>query len=778
MPEEIFLTVLEVSAAVGGITLLIKLFSPILNKYYPAKWKYWVWLILALRLLFPVNIDFPEPPVRVSIPQVVVAGNAEQEQSFEEIPGVISDSDIVEPGEMATTPAPVSREVMLWEIVTVIWLAGGAVFLTAAAVRGRLFRRRIFRWAKPVQEEIRVLLAEEAAFAGVKPPRIVCSEMAASPMAVGLFRPVLVLPHTDYEKQDLRFILRHELCHLQRLDLWYKLILLLANAVNWFNPLIYLLVREANVDLERSCDSKVVRGLDYEGKKAYSETILAAIRREKHPPSALSTCFWGGKKIMKERFRNILDSRKYRRGFVLFFVVILLAVAAGGLVSCDLKEKTPVLPGNESTDGVITTDKDEKPAKVHTVIFTGFRTAGTRSETTVISTDGQIPPQGYCIAVENDRASKMEMEPLGLEIILPAEWELKTPAAGEPIYNDFGTYSPVNIYKDGVCIGTMGCDSFFENQLEEWEKAWVPGGSWSPAEEYWGLYWTRMTGNCRWEELTEVRQTEEFFAGVCRVFYDEKVSGTGKAQANKGILAHDASLLQYVSIEIRDDMATEEELAAIAESIRLFRATAPSEQPEEPVLTEPSAPEGEEFEKVEITFPAYEERNGYNDEVFDIAPFKVSIYLPEGCSIQPISEEGKQLPTCRYNVLWSKMGIFRDGKQIGTVGYNIFEDIPGSEDAYMAVYSEIMLGSLVSWDSEYTPTVEAKDHSFGSATCGLVWKEVPEGTSAAEVEYERCPAVLAYNRELQVYIGAAFEESSITPEQQKAIARSIVIQTN
>lgn len=135
MPEEIFLTVLEVSAAVGGITLLIKLFSPILNKYYPAKWKYWVWLILALRLLFPVNIDFPEPPVRVSIPQVVVAGNAEQEQSFEEIPGVISDSDIVEPGEMATTPAPVSREVMLWEIVTVIWLAGGAVFLTAAAVR-------------------------------------------------------------------------------------------------------------------------------------------------------------------------------------------------------------------------------------------------------------------------------------------------------------------------------------------------------------------------------------------------------------------------------------------------------------------------------------------------------------------------------------------------------------------------------------------------------------------------------------------------------------------
>ena len=93
----------------------------------------------------------------------------------------------------------------------------------------------------------------------------------------------------------------------------------------------------------------------------------------------------------------------------------------------------------------------------------------------------------------------------------------------------------------------------------------------------------------------------------------------------------------------------------------------------------------------------------------------------------------------------------------------------------MAVYNEIMLGSLVSWDINYTPVAEAEDFRFCNAVCRLAWKEVPKGASAAGVEYEYCPAVLAYNRDLQVYIGAAFEENSITQEQQKAIARSIVL---
>ena len=772
MPEQIFLTVLELSISIGGIVVLIKLFSPLFNKYYTAKWKYWVWLILAFRLLLPVNINVAQPPVHISVPQITIVQDTERKEAAEENSAILSPSEREEPkGEI--NAAKTSRSITLWGIFTEVWLFGILFFLIGLTIRHRSFCKRIFRWSKPVQkEEICLRVEKSAASVHIKPPRVICSEMTSSPMVFGLFRPVLVLPHTDYAEQDFAFILQHELVHLRRLDLWYKLILSLANALHWFNPLVYLLVREANADLERSCDSEVVRGLNYEEKKAYSETILAAIRREKYFPSTFSTCFRGGKKTMEERFRNILAPSKHRRGTAALFAVLLGAGLAGGLIACDLQGITL----HDENAGVFDTNaqpRENRAVKAHTVVFTGFQTAGVRKDTVSSEIKGQISPQGLCTAIEIERGPDLELKPMGMEITLPAEWEIRTPAAGEGMYNDFCTYSPVNLYKNGVCIGTMGCDRFFESQLEEWEKAWTPDGKWNPPEDYGGLYWPRMTGNCRWEGLTEIQRTEKLFVGTCQVLYEKEISGTGKAQTNKGILAHDADLLQYISIELRDDMATREELEAIARSIRLFLVTASSEQPVELILTTPAAPEGDGFEKTTILFPSDDGR--YHDTASEIKPFYASLSLPKGYSVQPLSEEGERMPSCRFNLLRSKQGIFCEGKQIGTIGCNAFKNIPEAEGAYMAVYNEIMLGSLVSWDINYTPVAEAEDFRFCNAVCRLAWKEVPQGEAAAGIEYEYCPAVLSYNRDLQVYIGAAFEENSITQEQQKAIARSIVL---
>ncbi len=55
MATNLFLSILEISISVGLIVLALILLSPFLNKRYAAKWKYWIWLFLALRLLIPVG---------------------------------------------------------------------------------------------------------------------------------------------------------------------------------------------------------------------------------------------------------------------------------------------------------------------------------------------------------------------------------------------------------------------------------------------------------------------------------------------------------------------------------------------------------------------------------------------------------------------------------------------------------------------------------------------------------------------------------------------------
>ena len=86
----------------------------------------------------------------------------------------------------------------------------------------------------------------------------------------GLLRPRLLLPHEGYDLQDLRYILRHELCHLKRRDMLLKLVLLAANAMHWFNPVVYLMLRQADEDIELACDSAATDGLELPERAAYS----------------------------------------------------------------------------------------------------------------------------------------------------------------------------------------------------------------------------------------------------------------------------------------------------------------------------------------------------------------------------------------------------------------------------------------------------------------------------------------------------------------------------
>ena len=58
-------------------------------------------------------------------------------------------------------------------------------------------------------------------------------------MMTGFVKPRILLPDADFTTDELRLILKHELVHYKRRDLWYKGLVLAANAIHWFNPAVY-----------------------------------------------------------------------------------------------------------------------------------------------------------------------------------------------------------------------------------------------------------------------------------------------------------------------------------------------------------------------------------------------------------------------------------------------------------------------------------------------------------------------------------------------------------
>ena len=80
------------------------------------------------------------------------------------------------------------------------------------------------------------------------------------------------------EKQQQEIILEHEFIHYRRHDLYFKLGLFLVKCIHWFNPLVYIMIQEADKDIEFSCDELILKDASIAYRKEYGRTILAILR--------------------------------------------------------------------------------------------------------------------------------------------------------------------------------------------------------------------------------------------------------------------------------------------------------------------------------------------------------------------------------------------------------------------------------------------------------------------------------------------------------------------
>ena len=76
----IFLSILGISVSIGLIVIGLIFLTPFLNKRYAAKWKYLIWIFLALRLLIPFS-GANGQDVMDRMSQLKVGTNSESEEN-------------------------------------------------------------------------------------------------------------------------------------------------------------------------------------------------------------------------------------------------------------------------------------------------------------------------------------------------------------------------------------------------------------------------------------------------------------------------------------------------------------------------------------------------------------------------------------------------------------------------------------------------------------------------------------------------------------------------
>ena len=162
-------------------------------------------------------------------------------------------------------------------------------------------------------------------------PALYISDSARTPLLLGVFKPMIVLPYRKYNEELLLNILRHELTHYRRFDTLYKWVASAILAMHWFNPVVWFIHRELNRACELSCDEMLLRSMDRDEKQSYGNSLLLMAAQSPLPSAVVATSFATEKRNLKERLVQIMNYKK--SGTRLLSTIIAVALLTSCAVS-------------------------------------------------------------------------------------------------------------------------------------------------------------------------------------------------------------------------------------------------------------------------------------------------------------------------------------------------------------------------------------------------------------------------------------------------------------
>lgn len=329
--RQIFLGMLSLSFS-GALTgLVLLLLHPFTKRIFSKKWNYYIWLLVAARILIPVYVASPFPVTggmqkTVPQPEQTWESSMQAGKSQEHLMEIHERTDEGKsaPQDAAGQAEDPEMRQDAWRLLKAaawIWLLGAAAALAARLAGYRRFVRNVRENARPMADgEILRVARDMAGRLGIKRmPQICVSPEVSGPVTLGLSGPVIFFPagtgsasdHNPYQGPQLSLVLHHELIHVKRKDLWYKWLYQMILCIHWFNPVLYLVRRHLDIDCELSCDEAVVGALTQEGRSAYGNMLIAAAERAAGPGGSMpATTLLERKKDLKERLGGILHYKK------------------------------------------------------------------------------------------------------------------------------------------------------------------------------------------------------------------------------------------------------------------------------------------------------------------------------------------------------------------------------------------------------------------------------------------------------------------------------------
>lgn len=380
--ENLFLICMNAGISGSVIILVGLLLRPIFRKV-PRRILCIVWLLAAIRLVLPITIEsrFSLQPDYGQLENLVLE---QQYQPDSTPPDVLPDIGIPDANPepsfppqdipvVPESPDPILETSLDWmQLLSVVWVAVIAGILTYCVVSYIVLKHQI-RSAVPYEDGV------------------LESEHIGGAFLLGYLKPRIYLP-IGLSERDRALILAHERSHIRQLDHWWKLVGVLCVAIHWYNPLVWLAYALLCRDIEITCDERVIRSMNPQERKAYSQALLNS---EKRRLGILECPVAFGEVDLKQRIRNVLAYHPYGYWLTAFAIALVVFVAFCFLTSPVTEAaQAPTLetPATQPTEPTGTQIPDTTPVSTTPPVTEPLATESTVTEPVATQPPVTNPP--------------------------------------------------------------------------------------------------------------------------------------------------------------------------------------------------------------------------------------------------------------------------------------------------------------------------------------------------------------------------------------------------
>ena len=359
--EVFVLHILKLNIIAAVVILLVKVLAALLKGKVSARWKYVIWLIVAVSLTFPLQLPADLSVVTFNVPQYrtydrqnlnpngSTAGTENQGNRLQNLENMQSlNKNTQNSFENSSQKLPVMRDSGRWMgiaavIFTAVWLVVAILKLAGEFLAYYLSMKNLERMSLLVSDPVSIQMYREVCQRKHvrRIPELRQSAGLTTPLLAGLFHTKLYLPATGYSAEERKLVFYHELTHYNHRDLWYKMFLRICASIYWFNPFLLLMLKEADKDIENLCDTDVIHRVNLEENRLYRQLLLRTVAMDNQVPYVSASLNDSGM-VFKDRILYMLNIRKFRRGLLpgILMAVLLVGGNLAFSVSAEAPEET------------------------------------------------------------------------------------------------------------------------------------------------------------------------------------------------------------------------------------------------------------------------------------------------------------------------------------------------------------------------------------------------------------------------------------------------------